>query len=134
MAFDLHQQLPTFSPVSVAAFLNETVRSLPSVDSDQKHSLSELVGEAFESAELSPLRALARQLMPQPGGRGPVLALLAEHEGKFSIDAAQFRARVGLPAETALTISEWATWIFRELQAARATQVAVKPKKSGSKA
>mgnify|MGYP007009150054 CR=1 FL=1 len=133
MAFDLHQQLPTFSPVSVAAFLIETVRSL-SVDSDQKHSLSELVGETFESAELSPLRALARQLMPQPCGRGPVLALLAEHEGKFSIDAAQFRARVGVPAETALTISEWATWIFRELQAARATQDAVKPKRSGSKA
>lgn len=134
MAFDLHQQLPTFSPVSVAAFLTETVRSLPSVDSDHKHSLSELVGETFESAELSPLRALARQLMPQPGGRGPVLALLAEHEGKFSIDAAQFRAKVGVPAETALTISEWATWIFRELQAARATQEAVKPKRSGSKA
>lgn len=134
MALDLHQQVPTFSPVSVAAFLSETVLSLASVDPEKKHSVRELVGEVVESAELSPLLAVARQLIPQPGGRGPILALLAEHEGTFAIDDTQFRARVGIPADTALTISEWAAWIFRELQAARATQEAVKPKKPGSKA
>jgi len=134
MALDLHQQVPTFSPVSVAAFLSETVLSLASVDPEKKQPIRELVGEAIESAELSPLRAVARQLIPQTGGRGPILALLAEQEGKFAIDDAQFRARIGVTAETALTISEWAAWIFRELQAARATQVVVKPKKPGSKA
>lgn len=133
MALDLHQQVPTFSPVSVAAFLSETVLSLASVDPDKKQSVRELVGEAVESAELSPLRAVARQHIPQPGGRGPILALLAEHEGTLAIDDIQFRARVGVPADTALTISEWAAWIFRELQAARATQEVVKAKKPGSK-
>ncbi len=134
MALDLHQLVPTFSPVSVAAFLSETVLSLDSVDPEKRHSIRELVGEAVESAELGPLRAAARHLLPELSGRGPILALLAEQEGKFKVDDAQFRRRVGVSAETALTISEWATWIFRELQAARATQEVVKPKKSGSKA
>ncbi len=134
MALDLHQQVPSFSPVSVAAFLSETVLSLASVDPENKLSIRELVGKAVESTELSPLRAVARQLIPQPGGRGPILALLAEYEGKFAIDDIQFGARVGVPADTTLTISEWAAWIFRELQAARATQEVVKAKKPGSKA
>jgi hypothetical protein len=134
MAFDLHQQVPIFSPVSVAAFLSETVLSLGSVDPEKKQSVRELVDEAVESVELSPLRAVARQLIPQRGGRGPILALLAESEGKLAIDDTQFRARVGVPADTGLTISEWAGWIFRELQAARATQEVVKAKKPGSKA
>ncbi|MFA5978531.1 MAG: GTPase-associated system all-helical protein GASH [Pseudomonas sp.] len=134
MALDLHQQVPTFSPVSVAAFLNEAVLSLPSVDPEKKQPIIDLVSEVIKSAELAPLRAAARQLIPQPSGRGPVLALLAEHEGKLEIDEAQFRARVGVPAETLLTVSEWAAWIFRELQAARATQEGAKVKKLGGKA
>ncbi|MFJ3483840.1 GTPase-associated system all-helical protein GASH [Pseudomonas sp. NPDC090202] len=134
MALDLHQMVPIFSPVSVAAFLSETVLSLDSVNPEIKHSIREFVGEAVESAELSPLRIAARQLLPQLSGRGPILALLAEQEGKLTIDDAQFRRRVGVPAETALTIPEWATWIFRELQAARATQEVVQPKKTGNKA
>ncbi|WP_197662860.1 GTPase-associated system all-helical protein GASH [Pseudomonas sp. Os17] len=134
MALDLHQQVPTFSPVSVAEFLSETVLSLASVDPAKKQSIRELVCEAVESAELSPLRAVARQLVPQLSGRGPILGLLAEQQGKFAIDDAQFRARVGVPADAVLTIPEWAAWIFRELQAARATQEVVKAKKPGSKA
>lgn len=134
MALDLHQQVPSFSPVSVAAFLSETVLSLASVDPEKKLPIRDLVGKAVESAELGPLRAVARQLIPQPNGRGPILALLAEHEGTFVIDDIQFGARVGVPADTTLTVSEWAAWIFRELQAARATQEVVKAKKPGSKA
>ncbi|MCU9951471.1 GTPase-associated system all-helical protein GASH [Pseudomonas sp. PDM13] len=133
MALDLHQQVPTFSPVSVAAFLSETVLSLTSVDPENNLSLRELVGEAVKSAELSPLRTVARQLIPQPGGRGPILSLLAEDEGTFAMNDTQFRARVGVPADAALTISEWAAWIFRELQAARATREVVKAKKPGTK-
>jgi len=134
MALDLHQQVPTFSPVSVSAFLSETVLSLASIELEKKQSLRELVGEAIKSAELSPLRAVARQLIPQPVGRGPILGLLAEQEGALAIDDTQFRARVGVPADTALNISEWAAWIFRELQATRATQEVVRAKKTGSKA
>lgn len=104
------------------------------MDPQKKQSIRELVGEAVSSAELSPLRAVARQLIPQLSGRGPILALLAEQEGKFVMDDAQFRARVGVPADAVLTISEWAVWIFRELQAARATQEIAKSKKTGSKA
>ncbi|OLF53919.1 GTPase-associated system all-helical protein GASH [Pseudomonas chlororaphis] len=134
MAFDLYQQVPSFSPVSVAAFLSETILSLASVDPEKKQTIRELVGEAVESAELSPLRVVARKLVPQLNGRGPILGLLAEQQGKFAIDDAQFREKVGVPAEAVLTIPEWAAWIFRELQAARATQEVVKAKKPGSKA
>ena len=35
MAFDMHQQIPTFSPASVAAFLRETVVSLPTLDPEE---------------------------------------------------------------------------------------------------
>lgn len=134
MALDLHQQVPAFTPVSVAAFLSETVLSLSSVNPEKKQPIRELVESAINSAELGPLRAAARQLIPQPGGRGPILALLAEQEGKLAIDDAQFRARVGVPVDAVLTIPEWAVWIFRELQAAQATQEPMKTKKPGSKA
>ena len=36
MAFDMHQQIPTFSPASVAAFLRETVVSLPTLDPEER--------------------------------------------------------------------------------------------------
>jgi hypothetical protein len=133
MAFDLHQQIPTFSPASVAAFLNETVLSLPTVKVDEMKSIRDLVGEALKAAELSPLRDVATQLIPNATGRGPILGILATGL-THSINDEDFLAQVGIPADTVLSVSQWATWVFRELQAARALKEAGVPKIRARKA
>jgi hypothetical protein len=46
MAYDLQQQVPTFSPASVAAFLFEAVIGLPTVEQDKTFPIRELVEEA----------------------------------------------------------------------------------------
>lgn len=133
MAFDLHQQVPTFSPASVAAFLHEAVLSLPSVDAAKTQPIRDLLYEAMESHDLTPLREAAAQLVPEPVGRGPLLGLLGSGAGRSRLDDRGFRAQVGVPANSALTVPEWAMWLFRELQAARATQEDTEPKKRGRK-
>ena len=125
MAFDLHQQLPTFSPASVVAFLYETVSSLPTVKVDEKKSIRDFVEQTLKAAELSPLRDVAAQLIPNVTGRGPILGILATAM-THSINDEDFLAQVGIPADTLLSVSQWATWIFRELQAARALKEAEK--------
>jgi hypothetical protein len=84
MAYDLQQQVPTFSPASVAAFLFEAVIGLPTVEQDKTFPIRELVEEAQRHAGLASLRA-------------------------------------------------WATWIFREMQAAAAAYDSVSPKRRGRK-
>lgn len=133
MAFDLHQQVPTFSPASVAAFLHEAVLSLPSLDPVQELSIRSLLEEAMATPELAPLREAAAQLVQDLAGRGPVLALLGHGSGRATLDDGGFRAHVGVPAATPLTVPGWATWLFRELQAARAAQEGADAKKRGRK-
>lgn len=133
MAFDLHQQVPTFSPASVAAFLHEAVMSLPSLDHAERRPIRSLLEEAMAPPELAPLRKAAAQLVQDLTGRGPVLALLGHGSGRSTLDDDGFRARVGVPAATPLTVPGWATWLFRELQAARAAQEGPEAKKRGRK-
>lgn len=133
MAFDLHRQVPAFSPASVAAFLHETVLSLPDVDPVERRSIRNLVGEAVKSPALTGLRDVAEQLVPDNGGRGPVLGLLGAGSVQPTLNDESFRVKVGIPAATMLTLPEWAAWLFRELQAAEATQNGTKPKRRGSK-
>lgn len=131
MAFDLHQQVPTFSPASVAAFLHEAVLSLPSIDPAEGRPIRDLLKEAVESPELTPLREAAAQLVQDSAGRGPILGPLGHNSGRSTLDDSEFRVRVGVPAATPLTVPEWATWLFRELQAARAAQEGAEAKKRG---
>ena len=131
MAFDLHQQVPTFSPASVAAFLHEAVLSLPSIDPAEGRPIHDLLKEAVESPELTPLREAAAQLVQDSSGRGPILGPLGHNSGRPALDDSEFRVRVGVPAATPLTVPEWATWLFRELQAARAAQEGAEAKKRG---
>jgi hypothetical protein len=122
MAFDLHRQVPTFSPANVAAFLHETVLSLPSLDAAEERPILDLLKEAWDSEQLKPLRQAAVELVSEPAGRGPILGLLGFGAGRSPLDERAFREQVGVPATTPLTPPEWATWLFRELQAARAAQ------------
>lgn len=133
MAFDLHLQVPTFSPASVTAFLQETILSLPDVDPAEQRSIRDFLGDAVKSPALTGLRDVAAQLVPDNGGRGPVLAILGAGSNQPDLDDERFRGRIGIPAATMLTLPQWAAWLFRELQAAQATQDGTKPKRRGTK-
>nr|WP_240004432.1 GTPase-associated system all-helical protein GASH [Pectobacterium carotovorum] len=130
MAYDLYQQVPTFSPASVVAFLYETVLSLPGIDTNERISVRCLLRELVTSSELSELRNMASQLLPANDGRRPILGALDAINSDLDDDG--LREKIGIPAGTALTLPEWASWFFRELQAAEATQSVTKAKKCGS--
>ena len=68
MAFDLHRQIPTFSPASVAAFLRETVMALPSFDQEAKTPIVELVQKTRDADVLSELRIEAGKLVRRLDG------------------------------------------------------------------
>lgn len=133
MAFDLHRQVPSFSPASVTAFLHEAVLSLPAVDPTERLPIRDLLSEAVNSQTLIFLHEVATQLVPYSGGRGPILGLLGAGQGQPLLDDESFRGKVGIAAGTLLTLPEWAGWLFRELQAAQATQDTTKVKRRGSK-
>lgn len=134
MAFDLHQQVPTFSPASVAAFLSEAVMSLPLMDQTKTYSLHELVAEACQRKELSPLREAVADLLPPPEGRSPLLALIAYPSVAAAARDDDFRRLIGVPGDTPLTLSGWSMWVFRELQATRAATEGVGMKRRTRKA
>lgn len=133
MAFDLHQQTPTFSPASVAAFLHEAVLTLPALDATGEFELFSLVKEVQHSDTLESYREAIAELCSTPTARGPVLALIGHPKIASSIDESKFQELVGVSARIRLTIPQWATWLFRELQALRATQEGVEVKRRGRK-
>ncbi|QXH52224.1 hypothetical protein KSS94_03540 [Pseudomonas fakonensis] len=124
MALDLHEQVPTYSPASVSAFLREAIRCLPAEKDDQggsERDFASLVHDARTSAFMRPFRALAAQYAPAPVGRGPLLSLIGHPGDSGAIEATIMCALVGVDASTKMTPSEWGTYLFRELQSARAT-------------
>ena len=120
MAFDMHRQIPIFSPASVAAFLRETVIALPALDPDGTASIRELIEKARDADVLSPLRTEAANLASAPTGRCSVLAMIGHPDGMHQLDDRGFRDRIGVTPDTELTLPDWSVWIFREFQAARA--------------
>ena len=133
MAFDMHRLVPTLSPASVTAFLRETVTALPTVDTEQKTPIRELVKEACDADALTDLRTEAGNLVAAPEGRGPLLALIGHRDVLPQIDDRRFRDLVGAKSDTALTLPDWSVWMFRELQAARAAAEASVPKRRVSR-
>lgn len=129
MAFDMHQQIPTFSPASVAAFLREAVVTLPTLNQDETASIRELVETTRDADLLSPLRMEVRNLISAPAGRCSVLALIGYPNATHQLDDRGFRDRIGIAQDTELTFSDWSVWIFRELQAARAVAETSVPKR-----
>jgi hypothetical protein len=133
MAFDLHRQVPTFSPASVAAFLYESVVSLPMLDAKQEHLIRDLIKELKGTSKLGGLKKAAMEIFPRTNGRGPMLALVGEADSEAIADDSKFRDRFGVPADAKLTLPQWATWLFRELQAARAVREEVQSQSPGTK-
>ncbi len=124
MALDLHEQVPTYSPASVSAFLKEAIRCLP-IEPDSQGSgqrdVATLVQDAKTAAVMHPFRVLAAQYVPAPAGRGPLLSLIAHAQEPAAADTTSLRALGGVDASATMTPAEWGTFLFRELQAARAT-------------
>ncbi len=133
MAFDMHRQVPTLSPASVAAFLREAVIALPTIDSTQKTAIRALVKETRDADVLADLRKEAGNLTVAPSGRGPLLALIGHGDVLPQIDDRKFRDLVGVKPDTALTLPDWSVWIFLELQAARAATETAAPKRRTSR-
>lgn len=129
MAFDMHRQVPTLSPASVAAFLREAVIALPTIDSARKTSIRTLVEETGDADDLVDLRMEAGKSVAVPAGRGPLLALIGHRDVLPRIDDRKFRDLVGVEPDTALTLPDWSVWMFRELQAVRAATEASVPKR-----
>ncbi|MEX3906782.1 GTPase-associated system all-helical protein GASH [Paraburkholderia sp. BR14312] len=123
MALDLFEQVPTFSPASVAAFLEEAILELPGVDECGKKPLSELLTLTHDSQNAAPLREVASELFAEPAGHGPVLAIVGHAGGSTLAGPHSVRDLAGIEGTTALGPAEWGSMLFRELQAARATTV-----------
>lgn len=123
MALDLHQQVPTYSPASVSAFLREAIRCLPIEEGEKENGrrdIASLVHDARTAAFMQPFRTLAAQYVPAPVGRGPLLSLIGHPQELGAVEAIALRTFVGLDAATVLTAPDWGTYLFRELQSARA--------------
>lgn len=61
MALDLHEQVPTFSPASVSAFLKDAIRCLPAEpvsEGNGRRDIATLVREAKTAEFMEPFRAL----------------------------------------------------------------------------
>lgn len=132
MALDLHEQVPTYSPASVSSFLKEAISCLPvnQADADSgKREVALLVQDARTNAFMQPFRNLAAQYVQAAEGRGPLLSVIGHPQNPGVIDAGQLRALVGIDATAKMTPAEWGTYLFRELQSARATNAGVKRSK-----
>ncbi|MNJ46297.1 hypothetical protein D3C77_414240 [compost metagenome] len=124
MALDLHEQVPTYSPASVSAFLREAIRCLPADNGDQNNGeldIASLVHGARTTEFMQPFRTFAAGCAPAPIGRGLLLSLIGHPQASGAVEATALRALAGLDASTKLTPSDWGTYLFRELQTARAT-------------
>ncbi len=133
MAFDLHRQVPTFSPASVTAFLREIVTSLPKVDQKREFPIHDVLEETRVADILQELRLEAHKLVAAPVGRGSILALVGHVGTPPQLDNDEFRDLVGLKPDTVVTLPNWSVWVFREFQAARATREASDQKPRTSK-
>ena len=133
MALDLFDTVPLFSPASVSAFLGEAVLRLGETADGAKRTVRDLVTEAQDEAALAPLRTAAAGLAAEPGGRGPLLALIGHPGHTGARDAASFQRLTGVPADSELDPVAWSAWLFRELQASKAATDASPAKRRAAK-
>jgi hypothetical protein len=134
MALDLFSQVPTFSPASVAAFLSETVIRLPGLVADQPHTIGSLSDELRTDQRLMALRETAKGLVSASGGRGFLLTFVGNLDPSVKVDDETFKKRVGVSLATEITLPQWSVWLFRELQASRATKAGSTASRAARKA
>ncbi|QUX93515.1 hypothetical protein CYL31_19820 [Marinomonas sp. A3A] len=117
MALDLHQQVPSYSPASVSAFLKEAIRCLPT---NEEQEFLKLLHKARTADFMQPFRRLAADYSPSPDGRGPLLSLIGYPLSASIEDTTTLSACSSINAQRKLTPVDWGTYLFRELQSARA--------------
>jgi len=120
MAFDIFNQVPTCSPASVTAFLYESVLSISPDEVAGKIELAELIKEIQQSEYTIPFSHYLDDILAKDQGHGLLLSLLKYNSRSSSPNAEGFRNLTGLESDTQLSNSDWASWVFRELQATRA--------------
>lgn len=120
MAFDIFKQVPTCSPASVTAFLYETVSSLPVDESTRSLKLIDLIAEVKGTDCTNSFCKYLDDLFTESEGKGLLLPLLRYSSRSSTPNQEGFNNLKGLESHTEKTNSEWASWIFRELQATRA--------------
>ena len=120
MALDLFGQIPTFSPASVSAFLNEAIQLLPGARSEAV-GVPEIVRGILADGLTASLRQAAGELAPSHEGRRPVLAILG-HGTEGLLGGADVRRATGLGDDVRMRPDEWGAHLFREMQASRAVR------------
>jgi hypothetical protein len=120
MALDLFEQVPTFSPASVSAFLREAVQLLPAVGEADERSFLDLLTDVQTSDALGPLREVASRLTEAPSGRGSLISLIGHPRVAGALDASALKRLGGIEATSTLLPPTWGSYLFREMQAARA--------------
>jgi hypothetical protein len=124
MALDLLEQVPIFSPASVSAFLNETILLLPRASAAEPLSIPKIVDRLLQDPVSRSLRDAARKLEPSWEGRSPLLTVLG-HFTHETVGSIVFRRATGFDNHVEMRPDDWGAHLFRELQAARATQLNV---------
>lgn len=120
MAVDAVEITGPFSPRMMEAFLQEAVRScVPSASSPVQASslFAEIANGDSPGAEL--LRG-ALATVKAEAGRCPLAAVLASGA---EVDEQAIKSRLGLPHDLQLTLLDLGVWLFRDMQAGRATEV-----------
>jgi hypothetical protein len=125
MALDLFEQVPTFSPASVSAFLSEAVQLLPAAAEAQERSFLDLLTDVRTSDALAPLREVASRLTEAPVGRGNLISLIGHPSVVGALDAPTLKRLGGMEATSTLSPPSWGSYLFREMQAARAIHSAM---------
>ncbi len=128
MAFDLHRQVPTYCPESVEHFLREAVLALIGGQGTTRHKnkpLREILADFARNCPPGVPEATFQPLR-QPHGRRPLTSYLSDAAIPGNLERKPFVAAVGIDPDTSFSLPEFSVWIFRELQAIRATSDAAK--------
>jgi GTPase-associated system helical domain len=135
MALDLHRQVPVFCPESVEYFLREAAGTVFAAAAVARNPLRESINALVSGEDLGAFRAALRGFR-QTSGRGPLVSLLADAFEDGAIGPKQCSAAIGIDGATEFTPADLSVWIFRELQALRATAASAggAPKKTAAPA
>lgn len=121
MALDLFDQVPLFSPASVSAFLNEAILLLPRASEAESLSVRKIVDQLLQDSLSGSLCDTVRKLECSSEGRSPIIAVLG-HFNHENLGSVAFKQKTGFDDHVQMRPDEWGAHLFRELQAARATQ------------